>query len=55
MDASHKYSDRKSEKNEGRLGKMAIAFLVCVNNRLVLTEGVKFGQSEGISDSGIPP
>ena len=30
-----------------------IAFLVCVNNRLVLTGGVKFGQSEGIPDSGI--
>ena len=32
-----------------------IAFLVCVNNPLVLTGGVKFGQSEGIPDSGIPP
>ena len=31
-----------------------IAFLVCVNNPLVLTGGVKFGQSEGIPDSGIP-
>ena len=31
-----------------------IEFLVCVNNPLVLTEGVKFGQSEGIPDSGIP-
>jgi len=30
-----------------------IAFLVCVNNPLVLTGGVKFGQSEGIPDSGI--
>ena len=28
--------------------------LVCVNNPLVLTGGVKFGQSEGIPDSGIP-
>ena len=31
-----------------------IPFLVCVNNPLVLTGGVKFGQSEGIPDSGIP-
>ena len=31
-----------------------IAFFVCVNNPLVLTGGVKFGQSEGIPDSGIP-
>ena len=31
-----------------------IAFLVCVNNPLVLTGGDKFGQSEGIPDSGIP-
>jgi len=31
-----------------------VAFLVCVNNPLVLTGGVKFGQSEGILDSGIP-
>ena len=31
-----------------------IAFLVCVNNPLVLTWGIKFGQSEGIPDSGIP-
>ena len=31
-----------------------IAFLVCVNNPLVLTGGVQFGQSEGIPDSGIP-
>ena len=31
-----------------------IAFLVCVNSPLVLTAGVKFGQSEGIPDSGIP-
>ena len=31
-----------------------IAFLVCVNNPLVLTGGGKFGQSEGIPDSGIP-
>ena len=31
-----------------------IAFLVCVNNPPVLTGGVKFGQSEGIPDSGIP-
>ena len=30
-----------------------IAFLVCVNNPLVLTGGVKFGQSEGIPESGI--
>ena len=30
-----------------------IAFIVCVNNPLVLTGGVKFGQSEGIPDSGI--
>ena len=29
-----------------------IVFLVCVNNPLVLTVGVKFGQSEGIPDSG---
>ena len=28
--------------------------LVCVNNPLVLTGGVKFGQSEGVPDSGIP-
>ena len=31
-----------------------IALLVCVNNPVVLTGGVKFGQSEGIPDSGIP-
>ena len=30
-----------------------IAFLGCVNNPLVLTGGVKFGQSEGIPYSGI--
>ena len=35
-------------------GARHIAFLVCVNNPLVLTGGVKFGQSEGIPDSGIP-
>ena len=45
---------RDSMEDDLRTRARHIAFLVCDNNPLVLTGGVKFGQSEGIPDSGIP-
>ena len=44
---------RDSMEDDLRTRARHIAFLVCLNNPLVLTGGVKFGQSEGIPDSGI--